>query len=218
MAGSGDQEALRARIRELEAEIRVQREEVARLKSENRRWARMAGTDALTGLPNKVSFLRAIVPQAIQKAARERQPAGFMLISADNLGDVNAQYGREAGDRVIQALAELLRSLLDEGDRVGHLDGTHFAVILYPCDLDRVRGRANAVRARVRGHRFPYGEGTTQITASIGIASVEPKQGADPRRLGEATVRQLNDAVYAAKKASGNRVEAVRGESTEGNP
>jgi diguanylate cyclase (GGDEF)-like protein len=216
MNTSGELESLRGRIRELEAEIRVQKEEISRLKDENRRWARMVGTDALTGLPNKVSFLRAIVPQAIQQAARDQKAAGFMLISADDLGPVNESYGREAGDRVIRALAELLRSLLDPEDRIGHLDGTHFAVILYPGELDLVRGRANMIRARVRGHSFPYGEGTTQITVSIGIASVEPEAGTNHRQLGEDVVRRLNDAVYVAKKASGNRVEVARDDRTEG--
>ncbi len=216
MNSAGDVDSLKARIRELETESRVQKEELARLREENRRWARMAGTDALTGLPNKVSFLRAIVPQAIQRAAREQDPAGFMLISADNLGSVNELHGREAGDRVIRALSELLRSLLDEGDRIGHLDGTHFAVILYPGDLDSVRGRANMIRARVRGHHFPYGEGTTQVTVSVGIASVEPQKDVDHRQLSEDVMLRLNDAVYAAKKASGNRVEVARENIEEG--
>ena len=61
------------RIRELEAENRALRQEVERLRAENRRWARMAGTDAMTGLPNKISFMRALVPQALRRAKTQPQ-------------------------------------------------------------------------------------------------------------------------------------------------
>ena len=209
-------ESLRGRIQELEQQNSAQQEELRRLRDENRRWARLAGTDSLTGLPNKISFVRAILPQAIQRAASEGEPVGFMLVSADSLGNVNETYGRDAGDRVIEALGELLKSLLDGGDRIGHLDGTHFAAILYPADLDQVRGRANMIRARVRGHHFPYGAGTTQITVSVGICSMEPSEAVGHKRLAEDVIMRLSGAVYAAKKASGNRVEVASEDTTEG--
>lgn len=216
MNGADETAALTKRIQDLEAENRRQKEEIRRLKSENRRWARLAGTEALTGLPNKISFMRALVPQAIQRAGREQKPVGLILLSADNLGDVNQTYGREAGDQVIQGLGELLRSLLDEADRIGHLDGTHFAVILYPADLDDTRGRANMIRARVRAHGFPCGERIEQITVSVGATSVEPPEGADARALGERIFQRLNGALYAAKRAEGNRVEVVQDKDPNG--
>ena len=211
MTPSEDPAALARRIQELESDNQAQKAEIKRLKDENRRWARLAGTESTTGLPNKISFMRAMVPQAVQRAARESKPIGFMLLSADNLGDVNESYGREAGDQVIQGLAELLQSLLDEGGRLGHLDGTHFAVIFYPADLDAVRGRANMLRARIRSHGFPCAGDTVPITASVGIGSVEPEAKPDARAVGEEAFLLLNGALYKAKKAGGNRVEAIEG-------
>lgn len=204
-----DTAALAQRVRDLEMEDRAQKEEIRRLKEENRRWARLAGTEALTGLPNKISFMRAMVPQTIQRAAVEEQPVGFILLSADDLGTINETYGREAGDQVIRGMGDLLKSLLDEEDRVGHIDGTNFSVILYPADLDTVRGRSNMLRARVRAHGFPCGDTTAQITISVGITSLEPPPEADRRVLGEQAFHLLNGALYMAKKAGGNRVEVV---------
>jgi PleD family two-component response regulator len=60
---------LEQRMEALRKENQSLRQEVARLGADNRRWARLAGTDALTGLPNKISFLRALVPQCIRSAA-----------------------------------------------------------------------------------------------------------------------------------------------------
>ncbi|MDP6779499.1 MAG: GGDEF domain-containing protein [Candidatus Latescibacteria bacterium] len=213
MNTSEDPATLQRRIQELESEIQTQKAEIKRLRDENRRWARLAGTESTTGLPNKISFMRAMVPQAIQRASRESKPAGFMLLSADNLGDVNESYGREAGDRVIQGLAELLQSLLEEDDRLGHLDGTNFAVIFYPADLDTVRGRANMLRARIRSHAFPCAGETVPITASVGIGSVDPEDNPNARAVGEEIFRLLNGALYRAKKAGGNRVEAIEAAS-----
>ncbi len=213
---SEDNADLARRIQGLEEENRKQKEEIERLKNENRRWARLAGTEALTGLPNKVSFMRAFVPQAIQRAVQEQKPAGFLLLSADNLGVINEAHGREAGDQVIRGLAELLQSLLDEQDRVGHIDGTHFAAILYPADLDTTRGRANMVRARVRAHGFPCADEVVQITVSVGIVALEPVRGVNGRTAGETVFQRLNEALYSAKKAGGNRVEVVQMKDLDG--
>ena len=208
MAASGRD--LAQRLQELEAENRALQEEVRRLKGENRRWARLAGTDALTGLPNKVSFMRALAPQAIQRASKERDTIGFILLSADNLGDLNEDYGREAGDQVIRGLGNLLQSILGDEGRLGHIDGANFAVVLFPSDLDAVRARANMLRARVRSHAFPCAETTAQITVSAGIAALEPPEASNGRDLTETAFHALDRALYTAKQAGGNRVEAVQ--------
>ena len=210
MNTGNDTASLKKRIQDLEAESHSQKEEIERLKKENRRWARLAGTEALTGLPNKISFLRALAPQAIQLAAKDKEAVGFILLSADNLGPINEAQGREAGDQIIRGLGELLKSLMDESDRIGHLDGTHFAVILFPADLDATRGKANMIRARVRAHGFPCGDSTAQITVSVGVTSLEPPESVNGRELAEEIFSRLNGAVYAAKKADGNRVEIAQ--------
>jgi len=204
------------RLRDLETENRALREEIERLRRENRRWARMAGTDALTGLPNKISFMRALVPQTIRRAAMEGNPVGFILLSADNLGAVNEAYGREAGDQVLKGLAGLLQPLLGAEGRLGHIDGTYFAVVLYPADVDTARGCANMLRARVRAHKFPCAGATAQLTVSAGVASVAPDAASDGLAVAEDVFRRLNQSLYLAKKTGGNRVEAVQGEKGDG--
>ena len=72
-----------------------------------------------------------------------------------------------------------------------------------------MRGRANLVRARVRTDEFPCVDSVAQIAVSAGIHSVQPTEGVDFRSLGEEYVSQLNQALCAAKKAGGNRVEVV---------
>ena len=198
-----------ARIAQLEKGVRDLQQEVNRLREENRRWAKLAGTDGLTGLPNRISFFRAFLPQTLQLSVREDRPVGLILLSPDSLGEVNETYGREAGDEVVKGLGHLIQSLVGDEGKLGHVDGANFILMMYPGEIEAVRGRANMVRARVRTHEFPCADSIAQITVSAGIVSVQPSEGADFRSLGEAYFSELNQALHSAKKAGGNRVEVA---------
>ncbi len=62
---------------DLEIEITRLKEENKKLRVSNRRWMRIAGTDSLTGLPNKVFFTTALLPQAITKSDEDGRPIGL---------------------------------------------------------------------------------------------------------------------------------------------
>jgi two-component system, cell cycle response regulator len=194
------------RLIDLEKENQTLRQEVERLRTDNRRWARMAGTDGLTGLPNKVSFLRVFAPQAVKSSAGARKPIGFILLSADELGPINETQGRVAGDQVLKGLAEFLQALLSEDLKLGHLDGSHFSVIMPEADLEAVKARANMLRARIKSQAFPCGDGVAKITTSVGILSAIPPPDVDEKQWLETVYGLLNGALYKAKSSGGNRV------------
>ena len=198
-----------ARVAQLEREIHELQTEINRLREENRRWAKLAGTDGLTGLPNRISFFRAFLPQTLQRSVKEGRPVGLVLLSPDSLGDLNESHGREAGDEVIKGLGQLIQSLVGDEGKLGHVDGANFCLMMYPGEIEAVRSRANMVRARVRTHEFPCVGSVAQITISAGISSVQPTEGADFRNLGENYFSELNKALHSAKKAGGNRVEVA---------
>jgi len=197
------------RLQSLEQENQALRQEVTRLRTENRRWARLAGTDALTGLPNKISFLRALAPQAINTATQTQTTIGFILLSADDLGPINETHGRMAGDQVLKGLGEFLKTLLPENMIIGHLDGSHFAIVLPEANLEDAQARANMLRARIRSHVFTCGETTAKITASAGIAALIPSQAPNEKEQVETLFGHLNEALYKAKSSGGNQVQAV---------
>ncbi|MCC7265529.1 MAG: GGDEF domain-containing protein [Candidatus Latescibacteria bacterium] len=198
---------LKQRVQELEAEVQQLRQEAERLRLMNQRWAQLAGTDSLTGLPNKISFMRALAPQDIQHARTQGEAIGFMLLSGDNLGPINETKGRDAGDQVLRGLAEFLRSALKGEERLGHLDGSHYAVVLYPADLAQVRNRAEGLRLEVAAHAFACADTEVRITASFGITSVDSNIISEPRSAAEKVYQLLNGALYRAKKTGGNRIE-----------
>ncbi len=163
----------------------------------------------LTGLPNKLSFLQAIVPQEMQQAQHGNHPMGFMLISGDNLGPINEQYGRDAGDRIIKTLAKALQSELKGEEQLGHLDGSNFAVSLYPATLEDTKKRAEELCAYVASQSFQLDQTQLHITASIGIMALNSETINDTRQATENTFNTLNQALFKAKRAGGNRVESV---------
>ncbi len=194
------------RIGALEQENARLRQEVERLREENRKWARLAGTDDLTGLPNRISFLRAIVPNEFRRAMSEDNPISFVLMAADNLGEINQKHGRSAGDQIIKGLADYLKTILGEDEKLGHLDGTNFAVVIH-AELEEATNRARKWRTQIRGRLFPCGEETSQITVSAGLCSVRRTEVKDPRLLTDIIFKRLNEVLYTAKKEGGNRVE-----------
>lgn len=197
---------LQDRLNTLEQENARLRTEVERLREENRKWARLAGTDNLTGLPNRISFLRAIVPSEIRRALSEDKPISCVLMSADNLGDINQKQGRTAGDQVIKGLAAYLRTVLSEDEKLGHIDGTNFAIV-FQADIADATNRARKLRTQIRSRPFECGSESVQITVSAGLCSVHRTEVKDPRILTDLMFKRLNDVLYTAKKEGGNRVE-----------
>ncbi|MBI2504751.1 MAG: ATP-binding cassette domain-containing protein [Candidatus Latescibacteria bacterium] len=198
---------LAQRLGELEAEVERQQQEVQRLSAINQRWAQLAGTDRLTGLPNKIAFLQALVPQELQQARRRGEPVGFILLSGDNVGSINETYGRDAGDQVLRGLAQFLQAALKGEEQLGHIDGTHFAVVFHPAGLEETRQRAEQLRIQVAGQAFACAHTAVWLTVSAGVTSVDSRLVDDPRTAAEEVFGQLNDVLYAAKKAGGDCVE-----------
>jgi len=196
-------------IQQFETQDQGEDLEVQRLKETNQRWAQLVGTDRLTGLPNKLSFLEALVPMEIQQAQRSGAGVGFLLLSADNLGPINERYGRNAGDQIIAELATLLQSVTKGEELLGHLDGTNFALMLYPATLEQVRQRADTLRAQVVEYGFRYDDAQIDLTISAATHCLDSTDIMDAKDAAAAAFAELNDALYRAKQAGGNRIEAV---------
>jgi ATP-binding cassette subfamily B protein len=201
-------------IQKFQSEVQVEDQEAQKLRDVNQRWARMVGTDRLTGLPNKTSFVEALAPREIQQAKRSGDPLGFVLLSADNLGVINEQHGRNAGDDVIQSLAEFLQTITLGEEVLGHLDGTNFALMLYPASLDTAMARAEELRSAVSGHAIACAGTEIQITISAGVHSLESSDIEDARAAADGAFGVLNEALYRAKQAGGNRAEPTVPPST----
>jgi diguanylate cyclase (GGDEF)-like protein len=125
--------------------------------------------DALTGCGTGEAFDRALA-----QLWTERVPAGgqvaVVLLDVDDLGGVNTEWGRPAGDRVLAAVAERVRDSCRRDERVYRVGGDEFAALL-AADARESYLAARRFHAQVRAARIPgSGEGRL-VTVSAGVAA-----------------------------------------------
>ena len=168
----------------------------------DQRNAHLAYHDSLTDLPNRL-LLADRLTQSVAAAHRDRQPLTLLVMDLDGFKEINDTLGHEAGDRVLQQVAERLRARLREVDTVARLGGDEFAVILPSTD---VHGAESTARKLLEDLARPIviGARTTAVRASIGISRF-PEDGS----RGDTLLRHADLAMYLAK-AEGSNVEVYR--------
>ena len=128
----------------------------------------IARHDALTGLANRRLFHETFA-QALKSREGDDQFA-VLLIDLDRFKPVNDVHGHAAGNAVLCAVAERLRTLVPPGSMVARLGGDEFAALLpYDGDRDALARIAQQVIAAVRSP-IPWREGQLEVGATIGIA------------------------------------------------
>jgi diguanylate cyclase (GGDEF)-like protein len=149
----------------------------------------MAFHDPLTGLANRAMFQ--------QHLAATPADVGILLIDLDEFKPINDRYGHAAGDAVLVAVAQRLRTAVRDGDLVARLGGDEFAVVTadVPDDLpDFVARVTTAVQQPIEA------AGTQmRVRASIGTAT------ADGTRPVEAVLHDADLAMYEAKNRRRNQ-------------
>jgi diguanylate cyclase (GGDEF)-like protein/PAS domain S-box-containing protein len=154
---------------------------------------RMARHDFLTDLPNRYSFHERLKVE-LDRARRAGDTLAVIVLDLDHFKDVNDTYGHHAGDDLLVAVGQRLRSTLRESSVLARLGGDEFAVIQTEIeDVENARGLAvRLLEALVQpfvlhGHKVHMG-------ASLGI-SIYPPGKANARSL----VKKADMAMYRAK-------------------
>jgi diguanylate cyclase (GGDEF)-like protein len=158
--------------------------------------------DSLTGLYNH-STTKEHLELSVARAQRSGENACFAMLDLDNFKGVNDRYGHPTGDRVLVALANLLRQRLRKSDVIGRYGGEEFAVILPASSMQEAVGLMDSLRQCFEGIRFPTEDGYFTSTFSCGLASLSSHEGAERLCLA------ADEALYSAKKAGRNRVVAA---------
>jgi diguanylate cyclase (GGDEF)-like protein/PAS domain S-box-containing protein len=167
-------------------------EDIDERRQAQARIAHIAHHDALTGLPNRVTF-HARLEEAIALAAGGRIGA-LLYVDLDRFKEVNDTLGHPIGDALLVAVTERLKGLLRENDVVARLGGDEFAIVqsdvLEPTDIS-----ALAVRL-VETLSEPYEILTHRIAigASVGIAFISSHED-EPDRI----LKNADMALYRAK-------------------
>ena len=168
------------------------------------REARSAGIDELTQLANRRTFTAAGTRE-LARARRSHRSLAVALVDVDDFKWVNDTFGHAAGDDVLRAVAEMLRTQTRTIDLAARYGGDEFALLLPETDT------AGALEAAERFHvalaARTLGDGNTLptgITATIGVAA-----GVEPTL--DELIAAADRALYRAKQAGKNRTADATG-------
>jgi diguanylate cyclase (GGDEF)-like protein len=189
-------EELRALNQALERKVE---ERTRELEEKNRELERLAVTDWLTGLYNRVK-LDAELSVEVARAERYGTSFSIILLDIDHFKRINDCHGHQMGDLVLTQLADILRKSSRASDKVGRWGGEEFLLICPHTELEGARSLAEHQRALIERHPF---ETLSECTASYGVAQY---------RSGETAMTLLarvDAALYRAKASGRNRVEAA---------
>jgi diguanylate cyclase (GGDEF)-like protein len=162
---------------------------------------KLAQHDILTGLPNR-SLLNQRLKQILAQAQREATHVACLFLDFDHFKRINDTLGHDAGDQLLQAVAQRLTSAVRESDTVARLGGDEFVLILPGLDPAHATFETMTVLARVRESflaPFRLSDQMPTLNCSIGV-SMYPLDAGDPVSL----IKQADTAMYAAKEAGRN--------------
>lgn len=159
----------------------------------------LAARDELTGLVNRRAMNTAVLEE-LMRFKRHQRAFCLAILDIDNFKRINDQFGHQAGDAVLQALARHLTGHFAMPDHVARWGGEEFVILLPECTLDEAIAMLDAMRAQfghvVGGDAVPaYG-----VTFSTGVT--QACAGDLPTQI----LERADAALYQAKRQGKNKV------------
>jgi diguanylate cyclase (GGDEF)-like protein len=159
-------------------------------------------SDELTGLYNRRFFLSALAHE-IARTKRRKSQFSLVMMDIDHFKRYNDAYGHEAGDRILQKLADILRAQFRESDIICRYGGEEFLVLLPDIGLEDAKKRCEELLINVRNELFlPSLSKSKKVTISIGISEYPLHS-----RTAEQLIDRADKALYEAKASGRNQIK-----------
>jgi two-component system cell cycle response regulator len=173
------------------------------LEEKNRLLEHFALTDSLTGLPNRRA-IEAWAAHELPAAVRHGFSFWVALIDLDHFKRVNDTHGHDAGDAVLKAFADILRSNTRSSDISGRIGGEEFVHVITHGDESHLPMIVERTRARLTARSFSFDGSEVRVTASIGVAGFGRN---DTAPAFSDLISRADRALYRAKQLGRNRAE-----------
>jgi diguanylate cyclase len=158
--------------------------------------------DGLTGLANRRSF-DIVLANFLAELSPNAPGPSLLMADIDHFKHINDNYGHLFGDKVIRAIATILRENVKGKDIAARYGGEEFVVVLPDTPLSGAYRVAELLRKTVAKSSIRRGgshESVDNVTISIGVACHRP---------GETDVELIaraDKALYQSKQEGRNRV------------
>lgn len=154
--------------------------------------------DSLTGLPNRVLFMERL-EHALLIASRSQKLYVLMFIDLDRFKQVNDNLGHEAGDQLLNQVAERLNKCVRSGDTVARMSGDEFTILLENLQHIEVATKIAQRIINELAQAFLLENNEVFVTCSIGL-SVFPFDDDNAESL----LKKADAAMYFSKSSGRN--------------
>jgi diguanylate cyclase (GGDEF)-like protein len=183
------------------------KEQYVRTRARMEEAERFVYLDSLTGLPNR-PYLKAELERRLVEAGRNEHRVGVLFLDVDGFKVINDTLGHDAGDRLLQLVAERLDAEMGEGDVFARMSGDEFVGLL--ADVEGPQAALFAARKLQAALVEPFdidGHGH-QATVSIGVC-IYPDDADDATTL----LQHADAAMYRVKRSGKNGIQRYRDDS-----
>jgi diguanylate cyclase (GGDEF)-like protein len=157
--------------------------------------------DALTGVYNR-GYLEQFLAREFENSTRHKWPLSVAFVDLDNFKQINESFGQQAGDRVLQATARILRGNTRETDLIARHGGEEFVVVLPATDAETAHSICERIVMAFRNTGHVVGSHHAKVTVSIGCAT----HGNQIQFVNYTDfVKAADQALYTAKSRGRNR-------------
>jgi diguanylate cyclase (GGDEF)-like protein len=170
----------------------------ATIKKLLKRESEQARIDYLTRVSNARDFYEQ-AEREIGRAARYNRPLAIACLDIDNFKQVNDSFGHSAGDALLQAVAETMRSTLRSTDIISRLGGDEFAILLPETENEQVAVALDKVRHNLMD---TVKKGGWPVTFSTGVVTCT-----GPTCPADELLKMADDLMYKAKRSGKNSIE-----------
>jgi diguanylate cyclase (GGDEF)-like protein len=176
-------------------------EDVTELVARERLLSELAMKDVLTSAYNRRYFDRRLAEE-LERCRRYGRALGLVMLDIDYFKNVNDRYGHQFGDAALCAAVSRWTKSLRACDLVARYGGEEFCVLLPEANQEESLSLAERLRSSIASSDVSYRELSARITVSAGVAFFHEDDSPDD------ILRRSDEALYRAKAAGRNRVEA----------
>ena len=186
----------RAELERMLGLLRSSRDEI---KRKNCELEVLATQDALTGCLNRRAFFENFESLWTESKVMD-SPLACLMIDVDHFKNVNDTYGHHAGDDVLRAVSQAIRTVHEGAGLVCRYGGEEFCVVLPHTDLETAIEKAELTRVTIAAIRL-LDPADLRLTASVGVSEMRfnPNDAQD-------FINQADTCLYVAKREGRNRV------------